>query len=519
MDRLGAYSRSMTLPAPPGPPGPFDLGGWPAHPVIYEVPAWQWLNELGREEQRRVTLADVPSAAWDAVVPRGVDVVWLMGVWERSPIGHELALAAPGVRAAIAAALDTDADEEVAASPYCVRRFTVDPFFGGRSALAVARGELAARGARLLLDFVPNHVARDHPWVLEHPARSCAAAPTISPPTLTSSSTRRPVRSPWAGIRTTRRGPTSCSSTRSPPRPRQLAVTTLLDIAEQCDGVRCDMAMLLLDDVAQATWGSRVGDRLDQPYWEEVIGHVRAERPGFMFIAEAYWGREADLLAQGFDLCYDKAFLDALVAGDVGAVREHVESAQPPPGRLVRFLENHDEPRAAARLGPGPLRAASVMASTLPGGLLLLDGQLRGAAVQVPVQASRRPAEQTDGELERWWSVLLSALHDDAVRTGEWSPLALRGLGGQPLLRAPPRLAVGRTGRSPRRGGQPLRPTLRRPRPPRRHRRRRVVADRPARRAGVRAQRRRSGVGWPLREPPGVGPTPVPVLGRDQVTP
>ncbi len=154
---------------------------------------------------------------------------------------------------------------------------------------------------------------------------------------------------------------------------------------------------------------------------------MRARWPDFTFLAEAYWKREGDLLAQGFDLCYDKAFLDALVAGDVDAVREHVESAQPPPARLVRFLENHDEPRAAARLAPEPLRAASVMASTLPGGLLLLDGQLRGAEVQMPVQAARRPTEEPDRELERWWSVLLSALHDDDVRSGEWSPLTLEG--------------------------------------------------------------------------------------------
>jgi Alpha amylase, catalytic domain len=54
-------------------------------------------------------------------------------------------------------------------SPYCVRRYQVDPQLGGCGGLETARKELAKRGMRLLLDFVPNHVAPDHPWAIEHP--------------------------------------------------------------------------------------------------------------------------------------------------------------------------------------------------------------------------------------------------------------------------------------------------------------------------------------------------------------
>jgi hypothetical protein len=395
--------------------------------VIYEVPAWQWLTELADREHRRVTLADVPAAAWDSVVPRGVHVVWLMGIWERSPIGRQLALEDPDVRAGVADALGTDDESEVVASPYCVRRYTVDPFFGGRAALEVARRELAARGARLLLDFVPNHVARDHPWVGERPGAfvrgstdDLAAHPDqfVDTPSGPFAMARDPNYPPWTDV--LQLNPFS-------PDARELAVATLVDLADQCDGVRCDMAMLLLDDVASSTWGSHVHDPLDEPYWRDVIACVRAVRPDLHFLAEAYWGREGELLAQGFDRCFDKVLADGLMAEDAATVARHVTADHPSPACLVRFLENHDEPRAAGRLGPAALRAASVAVSTLPGGTLLLDGQLQGATVHTPVQAARRPLQPPDTELERWWRSLLGALHEDEVRTGTWTPLDVGG--------------------------------------------------------------------------------------------
>jgi Alpha amylase, catalytic domain len=66
-------------------------------------------------------------------------------------------------------ALPDFAAEDNVGSPYCVRRYVVDKHLGGGEGLAVARKSLAQRSIRLILDFVPNHVAPDHPWVLEHP--------------------------------------------------------------------------------------------------------------------------------------------------------------------------------------------------------------------------------------------------------------------------------------------------------------------------------------------------------------
>src|SRR5271155_2209255 len=127
--------------------GDADMTGWPEKPVIYEVNNAIWLGDLSRAAGRRVTLADVPASAWDDVTPSGVDAVWLMGVWERSPAGLELANANAGLQASFTDALPD-----------------LRPGEGGG-----ARAALAARAARLLLAYVPNHVAPDHPWVTSHP--------------------------------------------------------------------------------------------------------------------------------------------------------------------------------------------------------------------------------------------------------------------------------------------------------------------------------------------------------------
>ena len=317
---------------------------WPVHPVIYELSTLPWLNEVAARIGRPVTLADVPVSEWDAVALPGVDAVWLMGVWERSPVGREIALGDEGLRHEVAELLPDPTDEDIVGSPYCIRRYRVDPQFGGPDGLAVARSELAARGVRLLLDFVPNHVAPDHEWVGTHPeyfVRGTEADLDVDPPAFLKTAGgvlalgRDPYFPPWPDV--VQLDPTQ-------PALRSAVIETLSDIAEQCDGVRCDMAMLLLDDVVAQTWGDRVGPPGPEPYWSEVTGAVKKRHPNFLFVAEAYWDREPDLIAQGFGHCYDKRLYDRLASHGADSLRDHLAASPDYQQHLVRFLENHDEP-------------------------------------------------------------------------------------------------------------------------------------------------------------------------------
>jgi hypothetical protein len=408
--------------------GEGGLGGpWPAHPVIYELSTLPWLNEIGARTGGPVTLADVPAAEWDRVVLPGVDAIWLMGVWERSPVGRSIALGDEALRQGVAEILPDATDADIVGSPYCVRRYGVEPRLGGPEGLAFARAELVARGVRLLLDFVPNHVAPDHDWVEAHPeyfVRGTEADLGVEPPAFLKTTGgvlalgRDPYFPPWPDV--VQLDPTQ-------PALRAAVVETLSDIADQCDGVRCDMAMLQLDDVVAQTWGDRVGPSGAVPYWREVTGAVQALHPNFLFVAEAYWDREPDLIAQGFNHCYDKRLYDRLVSDDAGSVRDHLSADPEYQRHLVRFLENHDEPRAAAVFAPDRGETARVVVATVPGALLLFQGQFEGRRLHMPVQLGRWPAEQPDGRSEAAWPRLLSSLAEEDLRSGRWSTLEVSG--------------------------------------------------------------------------------------------
>src|SRR5262249_30612566 len=278
-----------------------------------------------------------------------------------------------------------------------------------------------------LLDFVPNHVAPDHPWLAEHPEYfvhgtedDLAAHPDawLRTPGGIVAHGRDPFFPPWRDV--VQLDPMSEPL-------RDAAVATLVDIADQCDGVRCDMANLLLDEVAERTWAGRMQPARPEPYWREVTHRVRAQRPGFVFLAEAYWRLEGALTAQGLASSYEKPLYDRLVHADPQGVRAHVHADPALQGRLVRFLENHDEPRAAAAFPVDRLRAAAVALLTLPGVILLHDGQLEGRRVRVPVQLGRAPVAAADADASAFWTRLLAVVAREQVRSGDWQLLDVHG--------------------------------------------------------------------------------------------
>ena len=403
------------------------MGTWPRHPVIYEINTWVWLRELGEAAGRPITLGTVPAAAWDGIAALGFDAVWLMGVWERSPAGRRVSLANPGLLADFCRALPDYTEADNVGSAYCVRRYVADETLGGPAGLAEARRELARRGIRLILDFVPNHVAPDHPWVHERPECFVAGsnedlrrdpASFLEADGRVIACGRDPYFPAWQDV---------LQLDAFAPALRRTAIETLLDLAAQCDGVRCDMAMLLMNEVFARTWGDRVGPPPAADYWPEVIGAVRRERPEFLFIAEAYWDLEWALQQQGFDYCYDKRLYDRLEHRGAETVRLHLLAETSYQERLVRFVENHDEPRAAATFGPEQARAAAVTFATLPGARLFHEGQLEGRRVRLPVFLARRPDEPADGALVAFHSALLAALRAPALRNGSWRLLERTG--------------------------------------------------------------------------------------------
>jgi hypothetical protein len=393
---------------------------WAKHPIIYEINTWVWLEELGQKYEKPVTLGTVPRDEWDALRDLGIDAVWFMGVWERSPAGIAIANRNADLLKSFQQALSDYRPEDNVGSPYCVRRYVADKHLGGPQGLAVARGELASRDIRLLLDFVPNHVAPDHPWAMDNPEY------------FVQGSTEDMLNDPasFIGI-----GEKIFACGRDPyfpawpdviqlnafhPGLRRTVIETLSDIAGQCDGVRCDMAMLLINSIFERTWVSRAGQPPETEYWVEVISSIRRAFPNFLFIAEAYWDLEWELQQQGFDYCYDKRLYDRLEHEDARSVRLHLHADLAYQEKLVRFIENHDEPRATAVFSPERHRASAVTIATVPGAKLFHEGQFEGRKVKLPVFLGRRPCEPADTALSTFYRTFLKTFSLKEMRNGLW---------------------------------------------------------------------------------------------------
>jgi hypothetical protein len=405
----------------------------PRFPALYQINTRVWLYDLGQHLGRPVTLDDVTDAALDQVASDGFDWVWLLGVWQTGPAGRQVSLEQKEWHREYRELLPDYGPEDVCGSPFAVREYVVHTDFGGADALARLRRRLAARGVRLMLDFVPNHTALDHPWVYEHPEFYVHGTDEDL------------AREPGNYVRvSTRRGALVLAHGKDPyfpgwpdtlqvnyrhPGLRQAMRDILARIAEQCDGLRCDMSMLVLPDVIARTWGDRARPAdgaapVDTPFWPEAIGDVRARKAGFTFMAEAYWDLEWVLQQQGFDYTYDKRMYDRLHAQDAAAVRAHLLADPEFQRRSVRFLENHDEPRAAAAFPPRVHRAAAVLALLVPGLHFMHEGQRSGRRLRASNHLRRRTPEPVDVDLRDFYNRLLACVRRPDVRDGNWALLA-----------------------------------------------------------------------------------------------
>ena len=395
---------------------------WPKKPFIYQINTWVWLSTLSRDYNWPITLENVPDKILDELASYGVDAIWLMGVWSRSAAAKTSALK---YAAQYKSALPDLIYDDIIGSAYAIGAYQVDENLGGRRGLAAFRQRLQQRGLRLVLDFVPNHVALDHAWVRIHPEYLVLGTPRdmektpgnffsardATGRTIVVAHGRDPYFPGWidtAQINIFHSGA------------RQALLATLLDIASQCDGVRCDMAMLLVNDVFAHTWQNYVGAPPAAEFWPEIIPPVRLHYPHFAFIAEVYWDMEARLLELGFDYTYDKRLYDRLVGRRAREVRDHLQAALNFQERQVRFIENHDEQRAAETLGPRASQPAAVLVCTLPGAVLLHDGQLSGRRVKLPVQIGRQPYEPPNEDLKHFYLKLLAETRAPIYQTGDW---------------------------------------------------------------------------------------------------
>jgi len=394
----------------------------PLYPSLCQINTRVWLTELSRGLGRRATLDDIPDRELDRLAAMGFDWIWFLSVWQTGQVGPRISRENPEWRNEFMQTLPDLRDEDIVGSGFAIAGYTVHDQLGGDAALERLRERLRKRGLRLMLDFVPNHTAIDHPWVESHPEFYIQGTELDLE--------REPRNYTWVRRK---RGDLLLAHGRDPyfpgwpdtlqlnygnPATQEAMVAELVKIAGQCDDVRCDMAMLVLPEVFERTWGISC-----KPFWAQATRRVREHNPDFCFMAEVYWDMEWTLQQQGFDFTYDKRLYDRLRAGHARPIREHFYAGLDYQNKLARFLENHDEPRAASTFAPGVHQAAAVITFLSPGLRFFHQGQFQGRKKRISPHLGRAPEEPVDEQLERFYNRLLVVLRQTVVRDGKWQLL------------------------------------------------------------------------------------------------
>jgi glycosidase len=391
----------------------------PRYPALYQVNTRVWLTELSRSLGKRATLDEIPDAAIEEWARQGFDWIWLLSVWQTGAAAQAVSRANPHWRREFEETLTDLTNDDIAGSGFAIKSYTVHQELGGDAALARLRERLKKRGLKLMLDFVPNHMAPDHLWVSKHPdyfvvgsEADLASAPAnyvklnVGKSEKVFAHGRDPYFPGW---------PDTVQLNYGNPALQNAMVQELTRLSEQCDGVRCDMAMLVLPEVFKRTWGIDC-----ELFWPKAISAVHEKHPGFIFMAEVYWDLEWTLQQQGFDYCYDKRLYDRLREGNAALVREHFLAGLDFQDKLARFLENHDEPRAAATFDLAKHKAAAALTFLSPGLRFFHQGEFEGRLTRISPHLVRAPAEESSPSLMAFYASLLAALRDPVVRDGNW---------------------------------------------------------------------------------------------------
>lgn len=389
---------------------------------LYQVYTRVYLNSLSRLFGHPASLDDIPDSLLETLASQGFNWLYMLGIWETGQEGLRISQNNGPLYNELYAIFPDLAPEDICGSCFAIAGYHVHPDFGDDASLARLRSRMHRYGLKLMLDFVPNHTAIDHPWTWEHPEYYINGK--------IKDLERQPGLYFWAqtaqGTRILAHGkdpnfPAWIDTLQvdySNPEAQQAIMEEIQRVAQMCDGLRCDMAMLALPDVFKHTWR-----RSSPPFWSSAITRVRCDHPDFIFMAEVYWDLEARLQELGFDYTYDKGYYDALLSLDAGRVQQRLSIDEHVLPRMAHFLENHDEPRAAQKLTLEVYQAAAVMCYLVPGLRFFQHGQIEGSKVRVPMQLARLPIEAVDLAVQEFYQRLLDCLRLPAIRYGHWRRL------------------------------------------------------------------------------------------------
>jgi glycosidase len=352
-------------------------------------------------------------------------MIWMMGVWKLGSYSLARATDAGMRSGSYGPNLPDYTFDDIIGSPYAPVDYVVNPELGTDDDLAILKQKLNSMGLKLMLDFVPNHSAVDAPWVSSNPDLYINVAKGTPLPYDPSSylpngvaNGRDPYFAAW--------GDTAQWNYWNPAT-RQLQLQKLTKVASLADAIRCDMAMLLLNDIIQQIWSNQLStngwNRPGTEFWADAIASVKQKYPNVQFLAEVYWGLNSKLQSLGFDYTYDKDLYDKLTSDNLDDLRAYIGGV----GidyltHSAHFVENHDQDRAVDNFGtPQRAVAAALISMTLPGMRFNFEGQWQGKRNRLVVQLRRSKSEPVDDYVQNFYNTFIPIVADPVFHTGTWS--------------------------------------------------------------------------------------------------
>ncbi len=395
---------------------------WMTRLVLLARHTYVWLDQLSRKYQRPIqTLDQIPEEELSLLQQRGLNGLWLIGLWERSKASQRIK--------------HMMGNPDAGASAYALMDYEIAEALGGWEALYLLRQRAEKYGIRLAADMVPNHMGIDSRWVVEHPERFLS----LPYPPFPSYSFNGPDLSsdPRVGIfledhyydhsdaavvfkrldRSTGEAlyiyhgndgtslpwNDTAQLDYSKAEVREAVIQTILHVARHFPIIRFDAAMTLVKKHIQRLWfpapgqGGAIPSRSEHglspqefealmptEFWREAVERVAAEAPDTLLLAEAFWLMEGYFVRTlGMHRVYNSAFMHMLRDEDNAKYRQvlkHVLEFDPEVlKRFVNFMSNPDEQTAAEQFGTTEKYfGVCTMMVTLPGLPMFAHGQIEG---------------------------------------------------------------------------------------------------------------------------------------------
>ena len=392
-----------------------------ANPHVLEVSARLWFNKIEKDIGHKITLADIPEKYFFEIKSAGFDAVWLMGIWEESLTSRQIARTDGPINNYIQKRVPSYKKEDIFGSPYSICSYEIDKKFGTKEDLLKFKARLNEYGIALILDFVGNHFSVDNPLTWEEPDLFITSKEEPQDKELFYQNKngvwlahgKDPYFSPWTD---------SAQLNLFNPKTREMLLNSLLEVCPLCDGLRCDMVMLMLNNVHKEIWGKYLNyDTPKEEFWPNAIRKVKELFPSFTFIAEVYWGLEYEVQELGFDFTYDKILYDRLLSSHPMQIAAHLRAEHLYQKKTLRFIANHDEEvPITAFASKQKSFAAAVVAYTLSGGRLFTSSQICGAPYRLPIQYLP-PNIHIEKDVLSFYGKFLDIINHPCFHGGQWA--------------------------------------------------------------------------------------------------